>query len=95
MKGKKERRLQDYLRQGRVLCGFYTRVDEQAETITTMACIKVDNNKQFQVSVQVFLADVDIRAQNIEDYVKRFPTLDEAIGYLENGLHIKFTDMHR
>jgi hypothetical protein len=95
MKSKKTLRRQDYLRQGKALCGLYTGLDERGQKITTLACIKVDENKQFLVDVEVFLADVDIREQNLEDFNKRFRTLYEAISYLENELHIKFTDMHR
>jgi hypothetical protein len=94
MNNKKTRKLEDYLRQGKVICGSADSLGEGERLITTMVCIRKVNDNLFEVDIEVFFADIDIRELNLREELKCFPNLEEAIYFMECETNVKFAQMH-
>ncbi|MBX3058043.1 MAG: hypothetical protein KF770_16370 [Anaerolineae bacterium] len=95
MESKKTRKLEQYLSQRKVICGSVDSQGKDERILTTMACIKLNDDGLFEVSIEVYFPTIDISELNLRDETRYFPSLEEAVVFLESETGIRFSQMHK
>lgn len=94
LKSKKVRRLVSYLQQGKVICGSVERTAADNRLILVTVCIELKGEGIYEVSVEEYYADVDVRALNLRDETIRFGVLEDVVRYIEDQFDMSLEAFH-
>ena len=94
MRNRKETNLRSHLEQGKVIGGTLDFLNNEGRLLTTMVCIRKTDKELFEVELESFYADVDVRDLNIRDDIKIFLNLEEALSFIKNETSIDLSEMH-
>ena len=94
MESKKERRLKNYLNQGRIICGSRDFMDDENKHRTILACIRVNNSDFFEVDIEEYYSSIDIDDLDIRKSLEVFQDLSSAISFIEIESGICFREMN-